>query len=306
MILRLLGICIYFSLFGNVYPQQEYIRSETSEEKVERLEKIFLSRLNDFSCIDDCYFKEIGELKEKAAPLVKIFIKYIQYQKGGRTTYCKIAYALADIGEESAPAIPYLISYIMSQDNCMSMATLHALSGIGTPALNSIIELLYQQNTDLTSRSILILGQMQSKASMAVPHLIKFLHDSDERIRRTTIWALGEIGKATSCDTDNTSNEIIDALVNSLSDDAVLVRYDAIKALSNFDSTATFIVPLLIKSLKDEDFISNIAGRNLIKIGKKAIPILEEALKEKEFESIHEKIRWIISEIQEQYKNSDK
>ncbi len=81
-------------------------------------------------------------------------------------------------------------------ENAISMddAT-HALAAIGTPSLNSLIELLDHSNAWVRINAAFALGEMDSSATKAIPALTRCLDDASHCVVRTVADSLGIIRK---------------------------------------------------------------------------------------------------------------
>lgn len=143
----------------------------------------------------------------------------------------KAADALAVLGEV---AVPTLLEIMREGTEYTQMLAATALTNIGRPAVNAVINELVAAPLELRRKLIWILQAV--KDHRAVPQLIKLLEDDDSKVRRYAAWALGEIGEP-SC---------IPALIAALEDRHGRVRWDAAKALEKFGKAA---IPALVDCL---------------------------------------------------------
>ena len=124
---------------------------------------------------------------------------------GHQAVRAAATYALGAIGE---PAVPELISRLeeagrrgwvegepayWSEGTVQMMDEAHALGAVGKPAIDPLTGLLDSAGEWGRINAAFALGEMDSRASGAVPALTRCLEDDSHRIVRTAIDALGTI-----------------------------------------------------------------------------------------------------------------
>jgi HEAT repeat protein len=91
---------------------------------------------------------------------------------------------------------------------------------------------LYRLLNDRSVRTVVVvtIGEMGSKAEVAVPRLMPLLQDTNPWTRAMTAGALGRVGPG--------AKDAVPALVKALKDQNPLVRYYASEALKRVDPDA--------------------------------------------------------------------
>jgi HEAT repeat protein len=163
--------------------------------------------------------------------------------------------ALAGFGERSVPS---LVEKMKTED-AREMQTLEdVFKLIGHPAVTYLVTALNSTNNYRRRLSARILGEMAD--SSAVDGLLRYVNDSDFRMRAGVISALGKIG-------DKTASPWTRA---ALEDQDYLVRISAAIALGNLKDTTT-VLPL-IEALSDPYYgVRYSAASALANIGKPAV-----------------------------------
>jgi HEAT repeat protein len=167
--------------------------------------------------------------------------------------------ALADMGEN---AVPRLIDKMKTED-AREMQTLEdVFKLIGHPATSYLVTALNSDNNYRRRLSARILGEMAD--SSAVDGLLRYVGDSDFRMRAGVFSALGKIGDKTAVPWTRAA----------LADQDHLVRTSAAIALGNFKDSST-VLPL-IDALSDAYYgVRYSAAEALSNIGKPAVkPVL--------------------------------
>jgi len=113
------------------------------------------------------------------------------------------------------------------------------------------------------------------EAKEAVPALIKTLkEDWSYYHAATTLWKIGPSAK-----------EAVPALIDLLKDKNTEIRYEAAYAIVIIDVTAAKpTIPILLQWLVDDnapEYTSEMAAESLVKIGKPAVPLIINTLRDK-------------------------
>jgi HEAT repeat protein len=142
------------------------------------------------------------------------------------------------------------------------MAVVEILKKIGYSNLETITDLLYDENEDIRVYACEILGEIKDKCS--IPYLIKKLQEDNENVRNTACIALGEIN----------DEQAVDALLGALKDDD-WIKFSAIYSLGKIGSRKA-IAPLLDVFEHGEEEVSLVACEVLVDLGGEEI--LDEIL----------------------------
>ena len=202
---------------------------------------------------------------------------------------------LAQIG---APAVPDLIRALNHRSKQVRFAAASALGYIGEPAelaIPALIQALEQKNFKLAAGHLHL--EFHGAVTMAlgriggsgVPILIQLLEDKTGKIRvhphgvlelgihAHAAFALGMI--------DEPSREVVETLMNALSDKNTQVRRNAARAFGQKQNEKA--IPALIKAIKDRDkevrFYATSALGDMGRAAQGAVPALAEGLAEEDF-----------------------
>ena len=108
------------------------------------------------------------------------------------------AYALGDMGEHAAPAIPALAQLLSEERVPRPFRTppsaAFALGKIGAAAVPAIVKLLRDPDARVRMNALMALGFMGKSGREAVPDLMNHLQDKDAEVRHTTALTLATIG----------------------------------------------------------------------------------------------------------------
>jgi len=138
-----------------------------------------------------------------------------------------------------------------------------ALISFGSEAEKYLVNAIADENADKRFWCAKILGRVGG--SDAVNALIKFVDDDDRDVRSAVITALGEIGNKTA----------IEFLKKTLKSPKKELRHKSVEVLGKFGEE---IVESLIESLSDDYwYVRDSACQALSKLGKKVIPYLAGA-----------------------------
>jgi HEAT repeat protein len=187
------------------------------------------------------------------------------------------ALTLAEIGAAAEPAIPGLIVALGDKETVVAQAAGDALGKVGGPAVNPLVEALKDANPLVRRHATMALKEIGAKAKNAVPMLIDALHDSDDATRQFAALALNEIGadaKAAS----------IDLIYAMLRDKDKEVRNRAALALLHVNPEPALAAPAFRQGLRDRKAqgVTDSAVEGLTKLGAVAVPVLRDALKDKD------------------------
>ena len=208
----------------------------------------------------------------------------------------KQADELAQIG---APAVPDLIRALNHRNKQVRFAAAQTLGDIGAPAeaaVPALVQTLEQKNSKIYKDPSLPL-EFHWAVTMAlgkiggsgVPVLIQLLEDKTGKIRvhphgvlelgirAHAAFALGMI--------DEPSKEVVEILINALSDKDTQVRRGAARAFRHKSEKKA--IPALIKAIKDRDkevrFYATSALGDMGQAAQGAVPALAEGLAEEDF-----------------------
>lgn len=136
-----------------------------------------------------CALAQVGPPAGKAAPLLT---SYAVAPTSDRNAYC---YALRKVDPEGTQAVPMLIGLLGNQDADIRSGAIHVLGRFGPaakPAVPLIVKALDDPATArAAARALVFLGP---DAKEAVPALVKALGSDYGLVRRDAVWALGRIG----------------------------------------------------------------------------------------------------------------
>ncbi|MCX5813495.1 MAG: HEAT repeat domain-containing protein [Proteobacteria bacterium] len=151
---------------------------------------------------------------------------------------------------------------LQKSETNVRMVAVEILKKIGYCSLETVTDLLYDENEDIRVYACEILGSINDKRS--IPYLIKKLHEDNENVRNTVCIALGEIN----------DEQAVDALLDALNDDD-WIKFSAIYSLGRIGSKRA-IVPLLDVFEHGEEEVSFVACEVLVDLGGEEI--LDEIL----------------------------
>ena len=219
-----------------------YLADSTLSNDTRRLAALALSRMGEPAAV------------ESVPRLVR------QLGDKDRTVIVWSAKALGKFGPLAADAAPALISLLDHSDAAPRNASIEALAQIGSshptviPALvERIVQWRTTQSPDLLESLEYVmdgLGQIGSDAASCIPALLRTVELRHERIRISSVAALGQMGP--------TADIAVPALVERLVfDDSAAVRDVAVTAISKVGPPA---VPQLAKALRANDDQARIAA----------------------------------------------
>jgi HEAT repeat protein len=189
---------------------------------------------------------------------------------------------LADIGPDSAEAVPELINVLKAKDPDVRLEALVALGAIGDaakPAIPAIVALAEGDDyKHVRYAAIYALGQLGGNGA-ATKSLRNGMKSDDEFLRTICSWAAAR----TSPNDKELVAEAIGLIVDSFQSEDVHVRRAAARAMVEFDADREVVAPLLVKALADKDqtVVAN-AIEALASLGPQALAHVDDALANKE------------------------
>ena len=185
------------------------------------------------------------------------------------------------IGKAAKDAVPVLIEVLAEDNTDLTCTVATALGNIGPEARAAVPALgdaLKATNASIKWTVAETLGKLGQEAIAAVPSLSHALKDEDKDVRRTVAEAIGKIGPG--------ANGAVRGLIYALKDVDNDVRRAVATTLQNIEPEPKEAVRGLISALKDEDkYVRRTLALVLGKMGpgaKEAVPDLIETLKDKE------------------------
>lgn len=192
------------------------------------------------------------ELIKKIGDLMKT-----QDDKSDRVFYW-LAQTLYKIGRE---AIPVLVDLLDTKSWTRRRILGDVLVGTGPECEQCLINGLCDENVDKRFWCATILGKVGGNS--AVEALIKYVDDPDRDVRSAVTTALGEIG----------NSQAIEFLKKSLKSPKREVRHRSVEVLGRFGEE---IVESLVESLSDDYwYVRDAASQALARLGSKVIPYLK-------------------------------
>jgi HEAT repeat protein len=214
--------------------------------------------------------------------------------------------AAAAMGDMGTAAVPGLVELINVDDPETRLPTMMALAQIGPdalPALPALVKALEDKDPDIRNQAAITLGRMGPQAHSAISALAKALNDSQPTVRSSAAAALESIGAearvaipalvealadsdpqvrssaAAAIGTLDPGTEVNPVLIAALKDADPLVRQRAATALGEINSQTKLEPSTLIQAFESDDWVvQRHAVENLIRMGSKALPYLQDAL----------------------------
>lgn len=215
---------------------------ESGSDEVSYFASTALAAINPDGCASEIYslMKDGGGLSEKA--------------------YYWYAHTLLRIGGES---LSFLVSLLETPSWTRRRIIGDLLSAVGESAEVYLINGLAEGNSDRRFWCASILGRVGGKE--AVDALVNYVDDEDNDVRTAVITSLGEIG----------NKQAIEVLKRSLKSSRKETRHKSIEVLGRFGEE---IIESLIESLSDDYwYVRDCACRALAKLGRKVVPHLAKA-----------------------------
>lgn len=204
---------------------------------------------------------------------------------------------LKNIGPEAIAAVPILIQTLDDKQFLRDRAieTLQAIGPGAKDAIPALLQVLEKGNTTSNAEKALA-----SVGHDAIAPLIKALKDNNPDCRRLCITALGLLAIDPKTNAADTSELIIPAIANMLTDKDFNVEREACFALEKIGAPAKDSVPNLIKAMSNRsEFIRQFSADALGAIGPSAqgaIPVLKQALND---DSVRRNARAAIKKIEQ-------
>ena len=177
----------------------------------------------------------LGRIGPAAAPAVEALCQILQDRD--ENVQATVAWALGEIGPAAAAAIPHLRVAMTDVNERVQRGAIRALSGIGVPALPTLIEALENPSAEVRKAVGLALADIKAPA---IPALIDAIQHRKEVAQRTAALALGRMGP--------TASPAAPSLINLLRSPDEEVCREAAQALAEL---APASVPFLRNALRD-------------------------------------------------------
>lgn len=213
-------------------------------------------------------FQTLGHLGQGAAPAVPRLIRLLE-----RSDSIEIIVALGSIGPSAGDAVTAIVQHAERYGAHEKAVT--ALLEIGPDAIPALVESFTTPGLSESQALLLLktLGRFDSRASAAIPILVRISHDPRRNVRAAAATTLGQIGASPEV--------IVPALVRLLADERPVVREQAALGLGNLEAEANPAVAALVVALKDEYIdVRTAAAQSLGDIGpaaRAAVPMLMKA-----------------------------
>ena len=198
---------------------------------------------------------------------------------GDETDRMRAANELGFMRTDAAEAVPALVDALEDTYEPVRRNAIYALSAIGKPAVEPLIDALDSEKEAFEMEPILHICDpahgLAAVGASAVPTLITALADERENVRASAAYALGEMGPVAA--------EAVDGLIGLLVDESEEVRRHATSALGMIKVPVSKTVPALVQVLEDREDtdLAFFAAQALTRIGPDAtaaVPALREAL----------------------------
>ena len=215
-----------------------------------------------------------GVDRDSALPILRDYLKSKDPE-----IRIQAATSLAQMRLEGEQLIPILIEGLKSKTSGLRQMSLHGLQNIGPQkaagAVNAIVDLLDEPDSNFTSQVCYILVQMKADPKIAVPKLAKLIKSNDYNLKHSATYALAQMGTdgpdalVAAYRTSNDTNErtvILQQLANSgkadfagplldeaLADKSPQIRASAVQMVGNLMRRKGGSWPILAKAFADED-----------------------------------------------------
>ena len=169
--------------------------------------------------------------------------------------------------------LPLLINVVQNNRIVVLRSGIQVLCSIKSPAISpALVEMLTVP--DKESRELITRTLIQLKDSSVIPGLINYLSAADEEVRVSAVRILGALGDKSICS----------PLIEAFNDKSWRVRKHAIDAIGAIGARSS--LNDLIKLLNDKSLsVRQAANRTLFQVGMLALPLLNQALKNKDEKS---------------------
>ena len=182
--------------------------------------------------------------------------------------------ALRQLTPLSLEVISPLITALQHTDNTIRRKAAQESGYLGqsSPMINqALVTALHDTDSVVRSNTVKSLGQLRPSSQEVITSLISALRDNDENVRRNATQALGKVGSS--------SSEVIQALITSLQNTSAErdVRVNVIRALGQLGSS-TEVVQALIQILSNSDNIVRSEAENALRTVVNNYPKLLDSL----------------------------
>lgn len=183
--------------------------------------------------------------------------------------------AVEKLGPFGAAEVPALLKVVKGTKNAARLRAMQVLALMAAEARDAVpvlTEAAAAKDLELRNQAVVTLGAIGPDASPAVKPLIDLLADKDEGTRQRAAVALGKIGPK--------ALPAVPALAKLLKQEKNAdLRNSAATALGGIGSDARDAVPDLLVALKTKE-THDAAAAALVKIGRRAVPLLAIALED--------------------------
>jgi hypothetical protein len=155
-------------------------------------------------------------------------------------------WALRDLGDRAATALPQLIERLQDSDASLRTEAAEVIGGLGPAAEAAVPALLdasLQDEDDLVVAAVGALGKVGRRADVVVPTLVHLLGSTRPNLRVQAAWALGRFGAHAAAAVDRLA-----PLVQNANED---LAYEAARALGDIGPPARPAVSALLQTLKE-------------------------------------------------------
>ena len=154
------------------------------------------------------------------------------------------------LGEKDI-AITYLLKLLKDGDSSSSFQSgvataLKNLGGASQEIIQSLLNLLKDENPSVRSNATSALGNVGSESHEVIRTLLRLIEDKNPSVRSSTASALGNLGQG--------SNKVIQTLLILIEDKDPSVRSSAATALGSLGSASQEVVHILLNLIKDKNF----------------------------------------------------
>jgi len=192
------------------------------------------------------------------------------------------AVALGKMGNKKA--IEFLINMLTDQDEVVRVRAASALSEVGKPAVDLLLEALKSKEAQKRWGAAKALGEIGCKE--AIPALAKATKDENEDVRIASVVSLGRIG----------DERAIQTLIEALDDKSERVRWHAFNALQMFGESASHVAVEALARTKTptaKEYLIRLIGAWKAKWAvEKLLPYLKDSS-----ESVRKATVWAIGEM---------
>lgn len=206
-------------------------------------------------------------------------------------------HAAAGLGvRRVASAVPNLVAALGDESEDVKLAAVAALDLIGADAraaVPALCRLARGGSAELRSATLGALADIKDPS--AVPVALGSLKDTEERVRREAVSALGDIGFA--------SPEVVKGLCSALRDKESSVRSEAVQALEELGGKAKTAVPDLIETMRTDKNLRYLARTAIEEIGDaQSVKMVRDALTNEKNEEVRTILAGLIKSLDDRSK----